>query len=114
MRISDWSSDVCSSDLTFGHLSALIVLSRERASQGFYPAVDPLRSESKMLTPPLVGERHYRVARTVRETRASYDELKDVIAILGMAELSREDQSGIPRARRLEGLLTPGGEEHGV
>ncbi|MGE0653840.1 MAG: F0F1 ATP synthase subunit beta, partial [Alphaproteobacteria bacterium] len=65
---------------TFGHLSTLIVLSRERASQGFYPAVDPLRSESKMLTPPLVGERHYRVARKVRETLASYEELKDVIA----------------------------------
>src|SRR3546814_7905797 len=106
MRISDWSSDVCSSDLTFGHLSALIVLSRERASQGFYPAVDPLRSESKMLTPPLVGERHYRVARKVRETLASYEELKDVIAMLGMAELSREDQRRIHRARRLERFLT--------
>ncbi|MDX9741294.1 MAG: F0F1 ATP synthase subunit beta [Gammaproteobacteria bacterium] len=91
---------------TFGHLSALIVLSRERASQGFYPAIDPLRSESKMLTPPLVGERHYRVARKVRETLATYDELKDVIAMLGLEELSREDQRRVHRARRLERFLT--------
>jgi len=91
---------------TFGHLSSLIVLSRERASQGFYPAVDPLRSESKMLTPPLAGERHYRVSRKVRETLAAYEELKDVIAMLGMEELSREDQRRIHRARRLERFLT--------
>jgi len=91
---------------TFGHLSALIVLSRERASQGFYPAIDPLRSESKMLTPPLVGERHYSVARKVRETLASYEELKDVIAMLGLEELSREDQRKVHRARRLERFLT--------
>lgn len=91
---------------TFGHLSALIVLSRERAGQGFYPAIDPLRSESKMLTPPLVGERHYGVARKVRETLASYEELKDVIAMLGLEELSREDQRRVHRARRLERFLT--------
>ncbi len=91
---------------SFGHLSSLIVLSRERASQGFYPAVDPLRSESKMLTPPIAGERHYRVARQVRETLAAYEELKDVIAMLGMEELSREDQRRIQRARRLERFLT--------
>lgn len=91
---------------TFGHLSALIVLSRERASQGFYPAIDPLRSESKMLTPTLVGERHYRVATQVRETLASHEELKDVIAMLGLEELSREDQRKVHRARRLERFLT--------
>jgi len=91
---------------TFGHRSSLIVLSRERASQGFYPAIDPLRSESKMLTPPLVGERHYRVARNVRETLAGYEELKDVIAMLGLEELSREDQRRVHRARRLERFLT--------
>ncbi|HHX91410.1 MAG TPA: F0F1 ATP synthase subunit beta [Paracoccus sp.] len=91
---------------TFGHLSALIVLSRERAAQGFYPALDPLRSESKMLTPPIVGERHYHIARQVRETLASYDELKDVIAMLGLEELSREDQRRVHRARRLERFLT--------
>lgn len=91
---------------TFGHLSALIVLSRERASQGLYPAIDPLRSESKMLTPPVVGDRHYRVARKVKETLAGYDELKDVIAMLGLEELSREDQRTVHRARRLERFLT--------
>jgi len=91
---------------TFGHLSSLIVLSRERASQGFYPAVDPLRSESKMLTPPLVGERHYRVARKVRETLAAYEELRDVIAMLGLEELSRNDQRTVHRARRLDRFLT--------
>ncbi len=91
---------------TFGHLSALIVLSRERASQGFYPAIDPLRSESKMLTPPIVGSRHYQVARGVREVLAAHDELKDVIAMLGLEELSREDQQKVHRARRLERFLT--------
>ncbi|HHX89304.1 MAG TPA: F0F1 ATP synthase subunit beta [Paracoccus sp.] len=91
---------------TFGHLSALIVLSRERAAQGLYPALDPLRSESKMLTPPIVGERHYHIARQVRETLANYDELKDVIAMLGLEELSREDQRRVHRARRLERFLT--------
>lgn len=91
---------------TFGHLSALIVLSRERASQGFYPAIDPLRSESKMLTPPIVGQRHYQIARAVREVLASHEELKDVIAMLGLEELSREDQQKVHRARRLERFLT--------
>ncbi|WP_373650885.1 MULTISPECIES: F0F1 ATP synthase subunit beta [unclassified Schlesneria] len=91
---------------TFGHLSSLIVLSRDRASQGFYPAIDPLRSESKMLTPPLVGERHYNVARRVRETLAGYEDLKDVIAMLGLEELSRDDQKLVHRARRLERFLT--------
>src|SRR5690606_34107042 len=63
-------------------------------------------SESKMLTPPMVGERHYAVARKVRETLASYDELKDVIAMLGLEELSRDDQRRVHRARRLERFLT--------
>ncbi len=91
---------------TFGHLSASIVLSRERSSQGLYPAIDPLRSESTMLTPQVVGERHYRVARAVRETLAGYDELKDIIAMLGLEELSTEDQKLVRRARRLERFLT--------
>lgn len=91
---------------TFGHLSALIVLSRDRASQGFYPAIDPLRSESRMLTPPIVGRRHYQLARGVREALAGYDELKDVIAMLGLEELSRDDQRTVHRARRLERFLT--------
>jgi len=91
---------------TFTHLSASIVLSRDRASQGLYPAIDPLRSESNMLTPVAVGERHYRTARQVQETLADYEDLKDIIAMLGMEELSPEDQRTIRRARRLERFLT--------
>jgi F-type H+-transporting ATPase subunit beta len=91
---------------TFTHLSATIVLSRERASQGLYPAMNPLESSSNMLSPRVVGERHYRVARAVRETLAQYEDLKDIIAMLGMEELSREDQRTVNRARRLERFLT--------
>jgi F-type H+/Na+-transporting ATPase subunit beta len=91
---------------TFNHLSASILLSREKASQGLYPAIDPLRSESNMLTPLIVGRRHYNLARQVRETLAHYEELKDVIAMLGMEELSIEDQRVVSRARRLERFLT--------
>jgi F-type H+-transporting ATPase subunit beta len=90
----------------FGHLSASIVLSRKRASQGLYPAVDPLQSESKMLTPAIVGERHYRVAQDVRATLAEYEELKDIIAMLGEEELSRQDRATVSKARRLERFLT--------
>ncbi|MFP3914079.1 MAG: F0F1 ATP synthase subunit beta [Actinomycetota bacterium] len=90
----------------FGHLSASVVLSRDRASEGLYPAIDPLRSDSKMLVPQIVGERHYRVAREVRRTLASYEDLKDVIAMLGMEELSEEDRRTVGRARRLERFLT--------
>lgn len=91
---------------TFTHLSASIMLSRDRASQGLYPAVDPLRSTSEMLAPHVVGERHYRAARAVRETLAEYEDLKDIIAMLGMEELSTEDQRKVNRARRLERFLT--------
>jgi F-type H+-transporting ATPase subunit beta len=91
---------------TFGHLSASIVLSRDRASQGLYPAIDPLQSQSKMLTPTIVGERHYRVAQHIRKTLAEYEELKDIIAMLGMEELSQDDQKTVHRARRLERFLT--------
>jgi F-type H+-transporting ATPase subunit beta len=91
---------------TFTHLSAFIVLSRDRASQGFYPAVDLLKSGSKMLSPTVVGRRHYRVANAVRETLASYEELKDIIAMLGIEELSPEDQRVVNRARRLERFFT--------
>lgn len=90
----------------FAHLSASIVLSRKRASQGFYPAVDPLQADSKMLTPAVVGARHYRVARDVRRTLAEYEELKDIISMLGMEELSREDKAIVKQARRLERFLT--------
>jgi F-type H+-transporting ATPase subunit beta len=91
---------------TFSHLSASIVLSRKRASEGFYPAIDPLASGSKMLSPPIVGERHYRLAQEIRRTLASYEELKDIIAMLGLEELSREDRRIVSRARRLERFFT--------
>lgn len=91
---------------TFNHLSASILLSREKASQGLYPAIDPLRSESNMLTPIIVSRRHYTIARQVRETLAHYEELKDVIAMLGLEELSIDDQRVVNRARRLERFLT--------
>ncbi|NQT87152.1 F0F1 ATP synthase subunit beta [bacterium] len=91
---------------TFGHLSASIVLSRKRASEGLYPAVDPLESNSNMLVPDIVGERHYRVAQEMRKTLATYEELKDIIAMLGLEELSQEDRRVVFRARRLERFLT--------
>ncbi|MEN8259850.1 MAG: F0F1 ATP synthase subunit beta [Pseudomonadota bacterium] len=91
---------------TFGHLSSSIVLSRKRASQGFYPAVDPLTSRSKMLNPVVVGTRHYTVARDVRKTLAEYEELQDIIAMLGLEELSERDRMTVSRARRLERFLT--------
>lgn len=91
---------------TFSHLSASIVLSRRRASEGLYPAVNPLQSISKMLTPSVVGVRHYRVAQAVRRTLATYEELKDIIAMLGLEELSRADRRTVQRARRLERFLT--------
>ncbi|MFW5636153.1 MAG: F0F1 ATP synthase subunit beta [Thermodesulfobacteriota bacterium] len=91
---------------TFGHLSSSLVLSRKKASQGLYPAVDPLQSGSNMLVPHIVGERHYRIAQEMRRTLAEYEDLKDIIAMLGMEELSREDRSTVRRARRLERFLT--------
>lgn len=91
---------------TFGHLSASIVLSRKRAAEGLYPAIDPLRSGSKMVTPLIAGERHCRVAQAIRSTLASYEELKDIIAMLGIEELSQDDRRTVYRARRLERFLT--------
>ena len=91
---------------TFSHLSASIVLSRKRASEGFYPAIDPLQSRSIMLQPRIVGQKHYEVAREVQKTLATYEELKDIIAMLGLEELSREDRNIVFRARRLERFLT--------
>lgn len=90
----------------FAHLSASIVLSRKRASQGFYPAVDPLQADSKMLSPGVVGERHYRIAQAVKRALAEYEALKDIISMLGMEELSRKDQDTVAQARRLERFLT--------
>ena len=91
---------------TFSHLSASIVLSRKRASEGLYPAIDPLQSSSKMTTPGIVGERHYTLAREIRRTLAQYGELKDIIAMLGLEQLSPEDRNVVVRARRLERFLT--------
>jgi F-type H+-transporting ATPase subunit beta len=91
---------------TFSHLSASIVLSRKRASEGLYPAIDPLQSSSKMATPGIVGDRHYRLAQEIRQTLAQYAELKDVIAMLGLEQLSPEDRNVVARARRLERFLT--------
>ncbi len=91
---------------TFSHLSASIVLSRKRASEGLYPAIDPLQSGSKMLVPHVVGEKHYRVAQEVRRTIANYEELKDIIAMLGLEELSQDDRRIVFRARRLERFFT--------
>ena len=91
---------------TFSHLSASIVLSRKRASEGLYPAIHLLRSGSKMASAAIVGVRHYRIAREIRKTLAGYEELKDIIAMLGIEELSREDRAIVNRARRLERFLT--------
>jgi len=90
----------------FSHLSASIVLSRKRASEGLYPAIDLLQSSSKMATPGIVGNRHYAVAQHIRRTLAQYEELKDVIAMLGLEQLSPEDRKAVARARRLERFLT--------
>jgi F-type H+-transporting ATPase subunit beta len=91
---------------TFSHLSASIVLSRKRASEGLYPAIDPLLSNSKVATPGIVGERHYNLAQEIRSTLAQYAELKDIIAMLGLEQLSPEDRKVVGRARRLERFLT--------
>jgi F-type H+-transporting ATPase subunit beta len=90
----------------FSHLSGSVVLSRKRASEGLYPAIDPLASSSVMLTPSVVGQRHYDIARGVRRTLAEYEELRDIIAMLGIEELSAADRATVARARRLERFLT--------
>jgi F-type H+/Na+-transporting ATPase subunit beta len=91
---------------TFSHLSASIVLSRKRASEGLFPAIDPLQSSSKMATPGIIGERHYALAQEIRKTLAQYAELKDIIAMLGLEQLSPEDRKVVGRARLLERFLT--------
>jgi F-type H+-transporting ATPase subunit beta len=91
---------------TFSHLSASIVLSRKRASEGLFPAIDPLQSSSKLATPGIVGERHYGLAQEIRRTLAQYAELKDIIAMLGLEQLAPEDRNVVARARRLERFLT--------
>jgi F-type H+-transporting ATPase subunit beta len=91
---------------TFAHLDATTVLSRKIAEKGLYPAVDPLDSTSRILDPKVVGERHYRVARQVQEVLQRNKELQDIIAILGMDELSEEDKVIVERARRIERFLS--------
>jgi F-type H+-transporting ATPase subunit beta len=91
---------------TFTHLSATVVLSRKKASQALFPAIDPLASNSKMLNPMIVGQRHYDIARSVKRTLTEYEELKDIIAMLGFDELSDEDQKTVKKARQLERFLT--------
>src|SRR5674476_370274 len=91
---------------TFSHISASIVLSRKRASEGLYPAIEPLQSNSKMSSPGVIGERHYRLAQEIRQTLAQYAELKDIISMLGLEQLSQEDRNVVARARRLERYLT--------
>ncbi|HXG20734.1 MAG TPA: F0F1 ATP synthase subunit beta [Methylomirabilota bacterium] len=90
----------------FGHLDAVAVLSRDLASQGMYPAVDPLASSSRLLTPRFVSAEHYETARKTREVLARYEELRDIIAILGIEELSDEERQIAMRARRLQRFLT--------
>ncbi len=91
---------------TFSHLSASIALSRKKASEGLYPSIDLLQSNSKMATPGIIGERHYNLAQKIRETLAQYEELKDIISMLGMEQLSVQDRNVVNRARKLERFLT--------
>jgi F-type H+-transporting ATPase subunit beta len=91
---------------TFGHLDSTVVLSRDIASLGIYPAVDPLDSTSRQLDPHVVGEEHYNTARLVQSTLQRYKELRDIIAILGMDELSPEDKLAVSRARKIQRFLS--------
>jgi F-type H+-transporting ATPase subunit beta len=91
---------------TFAHLDATTVLSREISEKGIYPAVDPLDSTSNVLDPNIVGEEHYNIAREIQETLQRYQDLQDIIAILGMDELSEEDKIAVNRARKIERFLS--------
>ena len=91
---------------TFGHLDAVVSLERALSAQGLYPAVDPLASFSRMLEPRTVGDEHYRVARGVQQVLQRYRDLQDIIAILGIEELSEEDKIAVSRARRIQRFLT--------
>ena len=91
---------------TFAHLDATTVLSRNIAALGIYPAVDPLDSTSRILTPEILGDEHYSCAQRVKELLQRYKELQDIIAILGMDELSEEDKLAVSRARRVQRFLS--------
>ncbi|HTS03610.1 MAG TPA: F0F1 ATP synthase subunit beta, partial [Thermoanaerobaculia bacterium] len=90
----------------FAHLDATTVLSRQIAEIGIYPAVDPLASTSKILSPLIVGEEHYRVARAVQQVLQKYKDLQDIIAILGIDELSEDDKAVVARARKIQRFLS--------
>jgi F-type H+-transporting ATPase subunit beta len=90
----------------FAHLDATTVLNRSIAEKGIYPAVDPLDSTSRMLDPQIIGEEHYNVARGVQSVLQKYKDLQDIIAILGMDELSEEDKLVVERARKIEKFLS--------
>jgi F-type H+-transporting ATPase subunit beta len=91
---------------SFAHLDATTVLSRSIAEKGIYPAVDPLDSTSRILDPLVVGMEHYQTARNVQETLQTYKELQDIIAILGMDELSEQDKLSVARARKIQRFLS--------
>jgi F-type H+-transporting ATPase subunit beta len=91
---------------TFAHLDGTVVLSRQIAELGIYPAVDPLDSTSRILDPAVIGEEHYAVARQVQQMLQKYKELQDIIAILGMEELSEEDKLTVQRARKIQRFLS--------
>jgi F-type H+-transporting ATPase subunit beta len=91
---------------TFAHLDGTVVLSRQIAELGIYPAVDPLDSTSRILDPNVIGEEHYAVARGVQVALQKYKDLQDIIAILGMDELSEEDQMLVSRARKIQRFLS--------
>jgi F-type H+-transporting ATPase subunit beta len=91
---------------TFAHLDATTNLSRAIAERGIYPAVDPLASTSRILDPRIIGDEHYRVARAVKQNLQRYKDLQDIIAILGVDELSEEDKLAVARARKLEKFLS--------
>ncbi|MFP4296000.1 MAG: F0F1 ATP synthase subunit beta, partial [Halothiobacillaceae bacterium] len=91
---------------TFAHLDATVVLSRDIAALGIYPAIDPLDSTSRQLDPQVIGEEHYNIARGVQKTLQRFKELKDIIAILGMDELSDEDKAIVSRARKIQRFLS--------
>jgi F-type H+-transporting ATPase subunit beta len=91
---------------TFAHLDSTVVLSRDIAAKGIYPAIDPLDSTSRQLDPMIIGNEHYATARGVQTVLQRYKELKDIIAILGMDELSEEDKQTVSRARKIERFLS--------
>jgi len=92
--------------VTFAHLDSTAALERSLAEQGLYPAVDPLSSNSRVLAPEIVGQEHYEVAMGVQKVLQRYKELQDIIAILGMEELSNEDKLTVSRARKIQRFLT--------